>query len=213
MISLSLEKVKEDAANNLTSGEKDAITDALKLNDLLVQRKTLTDEYNKSKFESLNADALERRASNAVTVGMTQKAADDAYKTSLDDLNQQIATAQTEVSMYSQIYTIAKDTATLKAESSALEISSLAATISSLKEYAKVYEGIYKTPTGTYATNNGAGTGVLDPLAKGATNIGPINLTVNSTGPVDGAALAATLETALKDRGRYGAGTYVLASY
>jgi hypothetical protein len=203
-LSESLKALKDDAANNLQQGDKAAIAQALQLNQLLVQRKQLTDAYNKSKFDTLNADALERRASNAVSVGLTQKQADVAYQTSLTDLNSQIDLASKEVDMYRQIYDISSDTATLKAQSNALELSSLAQQIASLKDYEKVYNSIYKNPDGTYSTGTGAGTGAAG-AGNTTMNIGSINVAINGdSGTIDGVTLADTLRQELSKTGRYG---------
>lgn len=202
-LSESLATLKTDAANNLIQGDKDAIAKALAYNALLVQRQQLTDAYNKSKFDTLNADALERRASNAVSVGLTQKTADAAYSSSLTDLNSQISQAATEVSMYKQIYQISSDTATLKAQASALEIQSLATQLQTLKDYQSVYNSIYKNPNGTYGTSNAAGTAA----PPTTTTIAQLQVNVSTTGAVDGVALAATIQSELERSGRYGTGT------
>jgi len=201
-LSLSLEKMKEDAADQLQSGESDAIDKALQLNDLLKQRQQLIDDYNKSRFDNLNADALERRTSYGVDVGIKQSQADKDFQDQLSDLNQQIDLANQEVQAYQTIYQLSSDTATLKKEASQIELDNLLKQIAALKDYQSIYNSIYKNPSGTYSAQT----------SNVTNNLGTINVTVNGNSQVDGKELAQTIQSELERNGRYGIGTVFTTS-
>lgn len=197
-LSLSLQKMRQDAADQIETGEKDAIDKALQLNDLLKQRQQLIDDYNKAKFDNLNADALERRTSNAVSVGINQAQADKDFQAKLLDLNTQIDLTNKEVAAYQTIYSLSSDIATLRIQSSQIELDNLNKQILALKDYQSIYSSIYKKPDGSYSAT---GSSVIN------NNLGPINVTVNGNSQVDGAQLAQTIQSELQRNGRYGIGT------
>jgi hypothetical protein len=200
-MSLSLKKLQLDAATALHTGDQTAIQDALTLNGLLQQRLDLEKNYRISRFQAINGDALERRASNAVTVGTQLNTQDTAYQLQITALNNQIALTQGKVDLEREIYTIAQDTATLNANSNALALQDLQLQVNKLKDYKSIMEGIYQQQNGSYALGSQLASLV-------GAQVGTINVIVNTQGgDANGSDIASEIQSVLSRQGRYGAGT------
>jgi hypothetical protein len=200
-MSLSLKQLQQDAATNLHTGEQTAIQDALSLNGLLQQRIDLEKNYRQTRFNSINQDALERRASNAVSVGTQLNTADTAYQLQITALNNQIALTQGKVNLEKEIYQIASDTATLNANSNALALQDMQLQVNKLLDYKSIMEGIYQQQNGSYALGSQLANMV-------GAQVGTINVTVNTQGgDANGADIASEIQATLSRQGRYGAGT------
>jgi hypothetical protein len=146
-LKLSLQKLRQGAVDELNSGEKDAIDDALQLNDLLEQRIKLIDEEKKAEFDIINKDAVERRQSNAVEAGRELQQKRDEFNKQLADLDSQISLETVKVAKEREVFNLATDTAALKARSNELELISLDEQIAKWKDLQTLVAGIL--PGGT----------------------------------------------------------------
>lgn len=124
-LQLSLAKIQEQAAEELAQGERDALQDAVQLNDLLKQRLQLVDDFNQKEFDLINADAIERRQAGSVTRGKELEALRKQHQDELDNLDAQITLTQTKVNKEREIFNIATDIAALKKRQNELDLEAL----------------------------------------------------------------------------------------
>lgn len=218
-LSDQLQNIQQDAASKLSSAQSTAIQDAQKLNDLLTQRIALVKQYNADVFGAQTQDALERRVSGAVVTGMdvAQKKAD--FQTQLADLDQQIGLSQAKVDLEKQVFNIASDTATLKAQAAAIELQNTQQTLSSMRDLLSVYTSITQLANGQYSITDAMATklgldltylkqfGMVSGLPAGnTTSVGAVHINL-PPGDYNGSDIANEFTNALQQRGRYGYGS------
>jgi hypothetical protein len=136
-LTLSLQKMKKEAQDNINQGTQDAIQDALQLNDLLQQRIKLTEDWKKTEFDLLTADALERRQAGAVTRGRELVEQRKEYQKQLDDLNSQITLTQKKVAMEQAVYHLNLDVAALHRLDEKLTLAALDEQLKKIKDMQK----------------------------------------------------------------------------
>lgn len=159
-LSLNLQKIQQTAQDSLNQGNQTAIQDALQLNTLLQQRIDLTTQYNEQVFQLTTQDSIERRQDSAVANGLQLAAIKQQYETDLDNLNSEISLTQQKVTLESQIFKLASDTATLNQQNNAL-------TIAALQQQIKQWTDL-KTIIGSVTLGAGGytGSGVLNQIAQ-----------------------------------------------
>jgi hypothetical protein len=124
-LNAQLAQQRSQLQDDLNSGEKEAIDDAIRLNDLLQQRIDLVKQEQSAEFDLINRDSIERRGSSSISTGMelAQKRAD--FQKQLGDIDSQISLETQKVSAEKQVFNIASDIAALKERSNALELIAL----------------------------------------------------------------------------------------
>jgi hypothetical protein len=150
MLSLTLQKLKEDTQTSLAEGEQEAIKDALNLNDLIKQRIELINDEKKAEFDLINGDALEKRRAPAIEAGreLAKKRAD--FKGQLDDLNSQIDLETIKVNRERDVFHLATDIAALHRRDEELTLNALDAQIKAWLQMQALVAGIVQGPNGLF---------------------------------------------------------------
>ena len=157
-VSRSLKNLKTGFMEELNSGEQEAIQNALDLNDLIKQRTDLIQEgidaqkaFNKEVFDLINADAIERRQSGAVSRALEVKTATEQYnkdkkarEEQLSDLNRQINLKAKMVEMESKIFNLTGSIGDLKDRQDTSTLANLDIQISKWLEIQDIVAGIYQ---------------------------------------------------------------------
>jgi hypothetical protein len=192
-LSLSLQKIREDNISALESGEKEAIDDMLQLNDLLKQRIDLVNQFKKDEFDLINAGAIERQAAPAVRAGLELAKKRAEFQEKLTQLDSEISLTTIRVDKEREVFTIASDTAALRARANELELVALDRQIASWKDIQTIIAGITQSSAGLFGLTPSLGV-----------SIGVLN--VNN--PASGAAVVGEMEAEFERRGRYGFNKY-----
>ncbi len=192
-LSLSLQKIREDNLATLESGEKEAIDDMLQLNDLLKQRIELVNQFKKDEFDLINSDAIERQAAPAVRSGLELAKKRAEFQEKLTQLDSEISLTTVRVDKEREVFTIASDTAALRARANELELVALDRQIASWKDIQNIIAGITQSSSGLFGLTPSLGV-----------SIGVLN--VNN--PASGAAVVGEMEAEFQRRGRYGFNKY-----
>ncbi len=193
----NLSKIAQDTKDSLNQGEQTAIQDAIQLNDLLVQRIKLTQDWQKTEFDTINADAIERRQSNAVSTGQQLAAKKLDYQTQLDALDEQISLTAQKVDKEKQVFQIATDTASLNRENDRLTLLALDEELSKMRDMQTILSSI--------AAGNGVAFGgtLGTVINNNSVNIAIDGQTLSSSDPAISKA-ASDLVDAIKRRSRVG---------
>jgi hypothetical protein len=150
-LSRSLEKIRQDAAEELSRAEQDAIQDAIKLNDLLEQRIDLEDEFKKKEFDLINADAIERRQAGAVTRGKELEALRKQHQEQLDNINSEITLIQKKVDKEKEVFDLAASAAELRRRDEELTLQNLDKQIDKWKTLKDIVNGIVRGEDGLFS--------------------------------------------------------------
>lgn len=184
-LSLSLEKQRESAQQDLADGESQAIQDAINLNDLLKQRIDLVKQFKQQEFDLLNADSIERRQAGSVTRGEQLAQLREQNQTQLDALDEQISLATQKVTLEQTVFNISSDINALHRRDEELQLAALNTQISKWKDLQTIIAGIIQTANGSFALSPSL-QGILGTTASTTTvtvNVGgvSINGTVGGT--------------------------------
>jgi hypothetical protein len=171
-LSLQLEKQRQDAQQQLTDGQQQAVQDAINLNNLLKQRVDLIKQEAQSEFNLINGDAMERRESHAVVVGKQINQQREQFKQQIDDLNTQISLTSQKVSAEKQIFDIANTISGLHRQDEALQLAALQKQIANYKDLQKIIAGIQQNPDGSFSLGQGFGVtiGAIQVTVPASTN-------------------------------------------
>lgn len=191
-LSLQLQQIRDDANKNLRDGEQQAIKDAIQLNDLLKQRQNLIDNFNKQKFDLVNADAIERRGAGAVSRGLQLAQAQKDFQSQLDDLNTQIDLQTKTVEKERQVFQIATDITELHQEDNALTLASLDDQISKWQQMKEIVGSIITDPA----------TGLTKVLGSFLTSLG-LPTSASTAGTTNQQPLPPDLQAAINQLNQY----------
>jgi hypothetical protein len=209
MLSLTLQKLQQDANANLRDANKQAIQDALKLNDLLTQRVQLGKDYANTIFGLESADSIERRSAGAVTRGQQAAQATSDYQKNLSDLNEQINLQQQTVTKESTLFNLAQSISDLHRQDDALTLQALDEQIAKWKDIQAVAKGIVPGANGSYSLSDSLRNSLGLPAAPSNTNIGTVNVNVDNGGnPVDGRRIASDFQDEMDRRNYTGGNSY-----
>jgi hypothetical protein len=125
MIQLGLQQIVRQAGAELTQGYDQAVQDAIRLNDLALQRLDLQKQFKQQEFGLINADSIERTQAGAVSRAQQLKDLRQQYTKSLDDLDSQISLESKKVTAERQIFDIATSISDLHRQDEALQLASL----------------------------------------------------------------------------------------
>lgn len=147
-LSLQLQNIQKDAISQLQEGEKQAIQDAISLNDLLDQRNKLEQDFAKTKFDLINADSLERKQAGVVTRGQQLADAQKAYDDQLAALNDQIDLTTQKVNKEKQIFDLSGSIADLHRRDEQFALDALDAQILKYNDLKSIIDSITIGPDG-----------------------------------------------------------------
>lgn len=147
-LSLSLAKIRQDAAEELADAEQEAIQDVLKLNDLLQQRVDLVDEFNKKEFDLINADAIERRQAGSVQRGKELEQLRRQHQQQLSQIDAEIALQNRKVEKEREVFNLAQDTAALRRRDEEITLANLDKQIDKWKSLKDIVSSITKDGNG-----------------------------------------------------------------
>ena len=193
-LSLSLQKLQGELLDDLADAEKEAISNALALNDLFKERADLIkqmvrdqEEFNKAQFELLTADALETRVAGVVERGNSlvklRQDFEDKKKESQERLvvlNAEIALKQIIFDKEKGIFGLTLDRTKLQQRNNVLEEGSLDRQIQKWKDIKAIIDGITRGPDGNFILSP-ALAGQISPRIT-TFNVGAptVNVTINN---------------------------------
>lgn len=192
-LSLSLDKIKQQAIEELEGAEQEAIQAVLRLNDLLKQRNQLIEDFKKKEFDLINASALERRLPGSLARGKELEQLRREHLEQLANLESEISGAQRRVDKEAQIFTLTNETATLRRRDEELTLLALDRQLARIMEMKNLVAGMFTGPNG---------------FTQGSGVLGPISINVNVTGggvtsPTDlGTAIGESISAELSRRMR-----------
>jgi hypothetical protein len=168
-LSRSLEQLRTDASHQLQAGEESAIEDALRLNDLLLERQKLLADSAEEERQILSRGVLERQQSVAQQKSAEIEAVRRQRDERLAELDSAIQLQQLKVDTESRVFDLARDRVALETrliELKAEEFEREAAQLAALKE---VVAGIVPGAGGFYT---------LTPALQQVLNLGDIQIVV-----------------------------------
>ena len=172
-LSLSLKDIQQQNQEQLNQGQQQAISDALRLNDLLQQKVDLERQYNQQIFALQNADSIERANNGVVSRAQQLQQAQLNNQRQLTNLNNEISLTGQKVSAEQKIFSIASNINELHREDNLLTLASLniqLAKYASIKEFLK---SISTDANGITSLNSGA-------FSNQGVSIGTINVNVQT---------------------------------
>jgi soluble lytic murein transglycosylase-like protein len=125
MIQLGLQQIVRESGAELTQGYDQAVQDAIRLNDLALQRYNMQQQFKNQSFDLINADSIERMQAGTVTRGQQLQQLKAQYQQQLDDLNSQISLESKKVAAERQIFDIAQSISDLHRQDESLQLASL----------------------------------------------------------------------------------------
>jgi hypothetical protein len=170
MLSEQLYAMRNNAMDEYNQSEQTAIQDAISLNSLLQQRVQLQKTFAQQEFDLINADAVERRGTGAVSRGKQLADLQEQESQQLNDLNYQIQTAQMKVTAESKVFKIASDINELHREDDALTLAALEQQLQKAQDLKKIIAGITLGANGQWQA--------------GGLGLSGVNVIVNVTGSV-----------------------------
>jgi hypothetical protein len=169
-LSLSLQKIREDAVTELDKAEQDAIQDALKLNDLLEERNRLVEDFKQKEFDLINQDAIERRQAGSVVRGRELEQLRKENQDALAKINAEIALTNKKVEKQREVFNISTDVEALHRRDEELTLAALDMQIQKLRDLKSIADSI------TLGENGQWGSAMFQPTA--------LTIQVNVTAPV-----------------------------
>jgi hypothetical protein len=194
-LSLSLGKIRQQAIESLDSAEQEAIQSVLKLNELLLQRNKLVEDFAKKEFDLRTQGSVERRQAGSVLRGKELQELRSQHQEQLAQLDREIRNTQTKVDKEQEIFNLTRDTIALRRRDEELTIKALDMQIQKLKDLQTIVGSITQGNGGSFT---GAGS---------LYQIGQVTVTVNgfNGNPADIGRQAADSFTAeLNRRSRMG---------
>jgi phage host-nuclease inhibitor protein Gam len=149
-LSMSLQKLRQDAAVSLAEGEQEAIQDVIQLNDLLEQRTQLIDDFKKKEFDLLYGDAIERRQSSAIAAGRELDAARKKFQEDLDKINQEINLQTLKADKERELFGLSTDIATLHRRDEELAVIALDVQIDKWRALRAIVDGVGRNADGSF---------------------------------------------------------------
>jgi hypothetical protein len=169
-LSLSLQKIREDAVTELDKAEQDAIQDALKLNDLLEERNRLVEDFKQKEFDLINQDAIERRQAGSVVRGRELEQLRKENQDALAKIDAEIALTNKKVEKQREVFNISTDVEALHRRDEELTLAALDMQIQKLRDLKSIADSI------TLGENGQWGSAMFQPTA--------LTIQVNVTAPV-----------------------------
>jgi len=173
MLSEQLNAMRTSAMDDYNQAEQSAIQDAITLNGLLQQRNQLQKTFAQQEFDLINADAIERRGTGAVSRGMQLQQLQEQESQQEADLNYQIQTTQLKVNAESKVFNIATDINELHRQDDALTLAALDQQLQKAQQLKQIIQGITLGANAQWQANAGLG---LPPIVV---NVGGV--TVNGS--------------------------------
>jgi hypothetical protein len=202
-LALSLTQHRLDLQSQLNDGEQEAISDAIKLNDLLKQKNDLINQEKQAEFDILTKDSLERRQSTAVTTARQLANQRAQFQTQLDSLNQQIELTTSRLDKERQVFQISTDITALHRRDEELQLIALDAQLEKYRQMEQILG----------ATNNFGFGGTFNPGS--VPGITPTSVDVHINGPINapdpkdfGRQIGQGIGDELDRRGRTGKRTF-----
>jgi hypothetical protein len=171
-LSLTLNDLRTRSAEQLASGETQAIEDALQLNDLLRQREDLLASSAEEERQILTRGVLERQRTVAQDKSVELEALRQSRDARLADLDQSIQLQQLKVDAESRVFTLAQDRVALEMrllDLKAAEFDREAAQLAALRD---IVAGIIPGAGGLFS---------LTPSLQQILNLGSVQIFVGDT--------------------------------
>jgi len=219
-LSRSLEKLQGDLLDDLVDAEKEAISNALELNDLFKQRSDLIkqmvkdqEEFNKAQFELLTADAIEARVAGVVQRGnalvkLREDFADKQKETQeqIRLLNLEIAAKQKVFEKTKSIFNLTLDTGKLKDRQNQLDEQSLDRQIQKWKDIQAIINGIKRDPvTGNFSLDPALQSQISPRITNVTVGAPQIKIDINTGGaPITPNQIIDPMTAFFADQSRFG---------
>jgi hypothetical protein len=171
-LSLTLNELRTHSAENLASGETQAIEDALRLNDLLRQREDLLASSAEAERSILSRGVLERQRTVAQDKSVELEALRQSRDERLAELDQSIQLQQLKVDAESRVFNLTQDRVALEMrllDLKAAEFDREAAQLAALKD---IVAGIIPGAGGLFT---------LTPSLQQVLNLGSVQIFVGDT--------------------------------
>ncbi len=200
-LSLTLEQLQTRSAEEVASGEAQAIEDALQLNKLMRERKDLLASSAEEERSILSRGVLERQRTVAQDKSVELEALRRSRDERLADLDQNIRVLQLKVDTESQVFTLARDRVALEMrllDLKAREFDREAAQLAALKE---IVTGIVPGAGGLFT---------LTPALQQILNLGGVQILVGENATPAQARVAGEqviegmLRGLVRERARFG---------
>jgi hypothetical protein len=188
-LSLQLAKIKEQALDQFSDAEQEAIQSALRLNDLLKQRDDMVKDFKQKEFDLINEGSIERRQAGSVRRGTELQRLREQHQEALANLDSEINRTNVKVEREREIFNLATDAAALRRRDEELTLEALDKQIQKYRDLKSIINGDFSF-----------GSNAFTPVGNNITVEVNFNGPVTSEGAVDG--IMDSLQTELDRQGR-----------